>query len=34
MDCIQDWIGELQETYEQLQPIWEDQLKAMGAKEK
>ncbi len=24
MDCIQDWIGELQETYEQLKLIWED----------
>ena len=34
MDCIEDWIDELQETYEQLKPVWEGQLKAMRDKEK
>ena len=34
MDCIQDWIQGLQETYEELKPVWEDELKNMGAQEK
>ena len=34
MDCIEDWIDQLQETYEQLKPVWEAQMKAMRDKEK
>ena len=34
IDCLKDWIAELQDTYNELVPVWEDEMKKMGAQEK
>ena len=34
IDCLKDWIAELQETYNELVPVWEDEMEKMGAQEK